>query len=139
MVLTIFAFDFLVICMFFAPYICPEQICVDLNFHASKLMFISFGYLNQVNGCIIRLSIVEAIEDCFSEESHWSNVNSSVLDVLLLSTGLGIQYVLSAWITRNADHILTPMILATHHTCTYGCEQYPYVINKNSHNNKGFS
>ena len=103
-------------------------------------MFISFGYLNQVNGCIIRLSIVEATEDIFREESHWSNVNSSVPPVvLLLSTGLGIQYVLSVWITRNADHILTPMILATHHTCTYGCEQDLYVIKKNSHNNKGFS
>lgn len=139
MVLTIFAFDFLLTCTFFAPCICPEQVCVNLNFRASKLMFISFGYLNQVNGCIIRLSIVEAIEEGFVKESHWSNVNSSVPDVLRLSTGLGTHSVLSAWITRNANRILTPMIVATHHTCTYGCEQAPFVTIKNSDNNEGFS
>ena len=53
--------------------------------------------------------------------SHWSNVSNSVQVVLLLSTGLEeTKGVLSAWITPSVDHIPTPMMVATHHTCTYG-------------------
>ena len=56
-------------------------------------------------------------------ESHWSNVSSSVHSVLLLSTGLErISGVMSAWITPSVHHLLTLMVMATHHTCTYGSE-----------------
>ena len=56
-------------------------------------------------------------------ESHWSNVSSSVHAVLLLSTGLErLSGVMSAWITPSEHHILTPEIVHTHHTCTYGSE-----------------
>ena len=64
-------------------------------------------------------------------ESHWSNVSSSVHAVLPLSTGLeSISGVMSAWITPSEHHILTPKMVDTHHTCTYGSEHVK--INKNS-------
>ena len=53
--------------------------------------------------------------------SHWSNVSNSVQVVLLLSTGLEeTKRVLSVWITPSVHHIPKPMMLLTHHTCTYG-------------------
>ena len=53
--------------------------------------------------------------------SHWSNVSNSVQVALLLSTGLEeTKGVMSVWITPSVHHIPKPMMLLTHHTCTYG-------------------
>ena len=63
------------------------------------------------------------LEESFSEvvESHWSNVSNSVQVALLLSTGLEeTKRVLSVWIIPSVHHIPQPMMLLTHHTCTYG-------------------
>ena len=86
-------------------------------------LFVSFWSLVQISGWIIRLNGVEAIADGFSlvVESHWSNVNSSVQAVLLLSTGLEeTKRVMSVWITPSVHHIPIPVMFLTHHTCTYG-------------------
>lgn len=92
-------------------------------------MVVSFHTsFDQGSGCIIHLHGVHlASGDKFGDvvvESHWSNVSSSVHAVLLLNTGLErISGVMSALITPSEHHILTPTIVHTHHTCTYGSEQ----------------
>ena len=68
-------------------------------------------------------------------ESLWSNVNSSVADVLLLSTGLGrLKYVMNAWIIPSVNHLPTPTMVRTHPTCIYGSEHY-HQYHKDSNKN----